>query len=256
MSGIVGYIGNRNAVSVIFEGLKTLEYHGYDSVGYAFLNEGSLKLYKKAAEIADLEKEIEQGCHSRVGVGHIRLATHGSPVDSNAHPHCDCTGKFAVVHNGIIENFHELRSQLEKKGHRFSSETDTEVITQLIEEAYKGDLISALRKALKQVRGSYALVVISEDQPNQLLAARKNNPVIVGLGEGENFLASGIPAILPFTRDVYFIEDGEVAVVTADCVQVFDEEGSPVEKEAFHVDWDVSAAERGGYPDFMLKEIH
>ncbi|MFY9272478.1 MAG: glutamine--fructose-6-phosphate transaminase (isomerizing), partial [Thermacetogeniaceae bacterium] len=256
LSGIVGYVGNRNAVSVIFEGLRTLEFHGYDSVGYALISDDSLVINKKAVKIADLEKEIDQNCHSQVGVGHIRLATHGSPVDSNAHPHCDCTGKFAVVHNGIIENFHELRSELEKKGHRFTSETDTEVIPHLIEDAYQGDLLSALRKALEQVRGSYALVVISKDQPDRLLAARKNNPIIVGLGEGENFLASGIPALLPFTRDVYFIDDGEVVEVTSDSVRVFDKEGKPVQKEAFHVDWDVSAAERGGFPHFMLKEIH
>lgn len=256
MSGIVGYLGKRNAVSVVFEGLKTLQYHGYDSVGLAFLNDGSLKVYKKADAISALEKEVEKDCCSKVGVGHIRLATHGAPVDTNTHPHCDCSGKFAVVHNGIIENFHELRSQLEKKGHHFTSETDTEVVAHLIEDTYDGDLFTALRSALEQVRGSYALVVMSEHHPDHLVAARKNNPIIVGLGEGEHFLASDIPAILPFTRDVYFIEDGEVVDITPDSVLVFDEEGKPVKKEAFHVDWDVSAAERGGFPHFMLKEIH
>lgn len=257
MSGIVGYLGNRDAVSILFQGLKTLEYHGYDSVGLAFLNEGVLRVHKKADEIAVLEKELQDhDYHAQIGVGHIRLATHGSPVDTNAHPHCDCTGKFAVVHNGIIENFHELRSRLESKGHRFTSDTDTEVIAHLLEEVYQGDLLAALRSALEQVRGSYALLLMSEYHPGKLVAARKNNPIMVGLGQGEYFLSSDIPALLPFTRDVYFIEDGEVAEVTPDSVRVLDNEGNPVTKEVFHVDWDVSAAERGGYPHFMLKEIH
>jgi glucosamine--fructose-6-phosphate aminotransferase (isomerizing) len=256
LSGIVGYLGKKDAVSVIFEGLKTLEYQGYDSVGMSFLNEGNLKVYKKADEIAALEKEVTRSCHSRIGVGHIRLATHGAPVDNNAHPHCDCTGKFAVVHNGIIENFYELRSKLERKGHQFASETDSEVIAHLIEDAYQGDLLFALRSALDQVRGSYALIVLSEHHPDHLVAARKNNPIMVGIGQGENFLASDPSALLPFTRDVYYVDDGEVVEITPDSVRIFDKEGSPVKKEACHLDWDISAAERGGYPHFMLKEIH
>mgnify|MGYP002407964541 FL=1 len=257
MSGIVGYLGQRDAVSVLFEGLKTLEYHGYDSVGLAYLQEMRLQVRKKAGKIAALEKEMQDcGHRSPIGIGHIRLATHGRPVDANAHPHCDCTGKFAVVHNGIIENSYELRSKLEGKGHRFASDTDTEVVAHLVEEFYQGDLLSALRKALEQVRGSYALLLLSEDQPDRLLAARKNNPVIVGLGQGEYFLASDLPALLPFTRDVYFIEEGELAEITAQSVRVVDGDGHTVKKEAFHVNWDLKAAERGGYPHFMLKEIH
>ncbi len=257
MSGIVGYLGTKDAVSVLFEGLKTLEYHGYDSVGVAFLNDAALRVYKKADKIAVLEDELNSiEYHSQIGIGHIRLATHGSPVDVNAHPHSDCTGKFAVVHNGIIENSHELRSQLERKGHHFVSDTDSEVLAHLVEDAYEGDLLAALRKALEPVRGSYALVLISEYQPDCLVAARKNNPIIVGLGEGEYFLASDLPALLPFTRDVYFIDEGEFVEITPNNVQVIDSDGNPVAKEVFHVDWDVSVAERGGYPHFMLKEIH
>ena len=257
MSGIVGYLGTKDAVSVLFEGLKTLEYHGYDSVGVAFLNDAALRVYKKADKIAVLEDELNSiEYHSQIGIGHIRLATHGSPVDINAHPHSDCTGKFAVVHNGIIENSHELRSQLERKGHHFVSDTDSEVLAHLVEDAYEGDLLAALRKALEPVRGSYALVLISEYQPDRLVAARKNNPIIVGLGEGEYFLASDLPALLPFTRDVYFIDEGEFVEITPNNVQVIDSDGNPVAKEVFHVDWDVSVAERGGYPHFMLKEIH
>ena len=257
MSGIVGYLGTKDAVSVLFEGLKTLEYHGYDSVGVAFLNDAALRVYKKADKIAVLEDELNSiEYHSQIGIGHIRLATHGSPVDVNAHPHSDCTGKFAVVHNGIIENSHELRSQLERKGHHFVSDTDSEVLAHLVEDAYEGDLLAALRKALEPVRGSYALVLISEYQPDRLVAARKNNPIIVGLGEGEYFLASDLPALLPFTRDVYFIDEGEFVEITPNNVQVIDSDGNPVAKEVFHVDWDVSVAERGGYPHFMLKEIH
>ncbi|MGB4504588.1 MAG: glutamine--fructose-6-phosphate transaminase (isomerizing) [Syntrophaceticus sp.] len=257
MSGIVGYLGKRDAVSVLFEGLKTLEYHGYDSVGVAFLNDATLRVYKKADKIAALEKVLQAfDYRSQIGIGHIRLATHGSPVDANAHPHCDCTGKFAVVHNGIIENSHALRNQLKEKGHRFTSDTDTEVIAHLVEEFYQGDLISALRQALEQVRGSYALLLLSEHQPDKLVAARKNNPLIVGLGEGEYFLASDLPALIPFTRDVCFIDEGELVEITPDSVRVMDWEGNPVKKETFHVDWDISTAERGGYPHFMLKEIH
>lgn len=257
MSGIVGYLGNRDAVSVLLQGLKTLEYHGYDSVGVAFLNEGSLKVHKKAEKIDALEEDLSwKNVHSRIGVGHTRWATHGSPVDINAHPHCDCTGKFAVVHNGIIENFHELRSQLEKKGHRFVSDTDTEVIAHLVEDAYNGDLSVALRSALRQVRGSYAVALLSEHQPDRLIAARKNNSLVIGLGQGEQFLASDVPALLPFTRDVYFVDDDEFVELTADSARITDWEGNPVSKQITHINWDAAAAERGGYPHFMLKEIH
>jgi glucosamine--fructose-6-phosphate aminotransferase (isomerizing) len=255
--GIVGYLGKKDAVSVLLQGLRTLEYHGYDSVGVAFLNDGSLQVHKKAEKIDALERDLNsKSFHSRIGIGHIRWATHGSPVDINAHPHCDCTGKFAVVHNGIIENFHELRSRLEKKGHRFASDTDTEVIAHLVEDAYNGDLCFSLRSALQQVHGSFAVVLLSEHQPDRLIAARKNNSLVIGLGQGEQFLASDIPALLPFTRDAYFIDDDEFVELTPDSVRVMDCKGNPVSKEIMHINWDAAAAEREGYPHFMLKEIH
>ena len=257
MCGIVGYLGKKDAVSVLLQGLRTLEYHGYDSVGVAFLNDGSLQVHKKAEKIDALERDLNsKSFHSRIGIGHIRWATHGSPVDINAHPHCDCTGKFAVVHNGIIENFHELRSRLEKKGHRFASDTDTEVIAHLVEDAYNGDLCFALRLALQQVHGSFAVVLLSEHQPDRLIAARKNNSLVIGLGQGEQFLASDIPALLPFTRDVYFVDDDQFVELTPDSVRVMDFKGNPVTKEITHINWDAAAAEREGYPHFMLKEIH
>ncbi len=256
MCGIVGYLGNRDAVSVLLNGLKRLEYRGYDSAGVAFLNDGSLKVDKKKGRIAVLEEHLNSRTkRTTIGIGHTRWATHGRPSDQNAHPHYDCTQKFAVVHNGIIENYAELREQLQARGHQFSSETDTEVLAHLIEEAYRGDLCAALREAIKQVRGSYAVVVLSEYHPDRLVAARKDSPLVVGLGDGEYFLASDIPAILPYTRNIYLISEGEVVELTLDGVRIVNSNGEPVAKEVFHVNWDADAAERGGYPHFMLKEI-
>jgi len=256
MCGIVGYLGNRDAVSVLLNGLKRLEYRGYDSAGVAFLNDGSLKVDKKKGRIAVLEEHLNSRTkRTTIGIGHTRWATHGRPSDQNAHPHYDCTKKFAVVHNGIIENYAELREQLQARGHQFSSETDTEVLAHLIEEAYQGDLCAALREAIKQVRGSYAVVVLSEYHPDRLVAARKDSPLVVGLGDGEYFLASDIPAILPYTRNIYLISEGEVAELTLDGVRIVNSSGEPVAKDVFHVSWDADAAERGGYPHFMLKEI-
>ncbi len=256
MCGIVGYLGNQDAVSVLLNGLKRLEYRGYDSAGVAFLNEGALKVHKKAGRIAVLEEWLGAlAPQTRIGIGHTRWATHGRPSDRNAHPHCDCTGKFAVVHNGIIENYGELREQLEGRGHRFASETDTEVLAHLVEEAYAGDLCAALREALRQVRGSYAVVLLSEYHPDRLVAARKDSPLVVGLGQGEYFLASDIPALLPYTRQVYLLSEGEMAELTLDGVRIMNSRGEPVAREVFHVGWDAAAAERGGFPHFMLKEI-
>ncbi|MGB9791277.1 MAG: glutamine--fructose-6-phosphate transaminase (isomerizing) [Thermacetogeniaceae bacterium] len=256
MCGIVGYLGGQDAVSVLLDGLKRLEYRGYDSAGVAFLNDGSLKVEKRKGRIAVLEEQLSSRKHkTTIGIGHTRWATHGRPSDENAHPHYDCTRKFAVVHNGIIENYAELREQLKARGHRFTSETDTEVLAHLIEEAYRGDLCMALREASRQVRGSYAVVVLSEYHPDRLVAARKDSPLVVGLGDGEYFLASDIPAILPYTRNVYLISEGEFAELTLDGVRILNSEGEPVKKEVFHVTWDADAAERGGYPHFMLKEI-
>ncbi len=256
MCGIVGYLGARNAVSVLIDGLKRLEYRGYDSAGVAFLNEGALKVHKKVGRIAALEESLQAlAPQTRIGIGHTRWATHGRPSDRNAHPHFDCTGKFAVVHNGIIENYGELREQLGARGHRFASETDTEVLAHLVEEAYEGDLCAALRAALEHVRGSYAVALLSEYHPERLVAARKDSPLVVGLGRGEYFLASDIPALLPYARQVYLLSEGEMAELTLDGARVLDRQGEPVAKEIFNVDWDAEAAERGGFPHFMLKEI-
>jgi glucosamine--fructose-6-phosphate aminotransferase (isomerizing) len=256
MCGIVAYLGPRDAVSVLIDGLKRLEYRGYDSAGVAFLNEGSLKVLKKEGRIAVLEEELKsQKWHSRIGIGHTRWATHGRPSDVNAHPHLDCSGKFAVVHNGIIENYGELRIALEGRGHRFASETDTEVLAHLVEEAYQGDLCAAVRTTLQQVRGSYALAVLSEYEPGKIVAARKDSPLVLGVGKGEYFLASDIPALLPYTREVCLLDDGEIVEVSGEGFRVLDANGVSPTKKTFYVDWDQEAAERGGYPHFMLKEI-
>lgn len=256
MCGIVGYIGNRNAVSVLIDGLKRLEYRGYDSAGVAYLNAGTLKVKKKKGRIAVLEDFMgSQTCQTCIGIGHTRWATHGRPADHNAHPHFDCTKRFAVVHNGIIENFGELREQLESRGHCFTSETDTEVLVHLVEEAYEGNLFAALSRAVEQVRGAYAIVLLSEHHPDRLVAARKDSPLVVGVGEGEYFVASDIPAVLPYTRQIYILSEGEMAEITFDGVRITNNRGQAVSKDVFHVDWDGQAAERGGYPHFMLKEI-
>ncbi len=256
MCGIIGYLGSQDAVSVLMNGLKTLEYRGYDSAGVAYLNEGTLEVRKKMGRIAVLEDYLgTQQWHTQIGIGHTRWATHGRPSDRNAHPHFDCTHKFAVVHNGIIENFAELRERLQANGHRFVSETDTEVLAHLVEEAYRGNLRLALRDALQQVRGSYAVVLLSEHHPDRIVASRKDNPLVAGIGDGEYFVASDIPALLPYTRKIYLLNAGEIVELTPDGINIVDFQDRPVHKEIFHVNWDAQAAERGGYPHFMLKEI-
>ncbi len=256
MCGIVGYLGSQDAVSVLMNGLKTLEYRGYDSAGVAYLNEGTLEVRKKMGRIAVLDDYLgTQQWHTQIGIGHTRWATHGRPSDRNAHPHLDCTHKFAVVHNGIIENFTELRERLQANGHRFVSETDTEVLAHLVEEAYRGNLRLALRDALQQVRGSYTVVLLSEHHPDRIVASRKDNPLVAGIGDGEYFVASDIPALLPHTRKIYLLNAGEIVELTPDGINIVDFQDRPVHKEIFHVNWDAQAAERGGYPHFMLKEI-
>ena len=256
MCGIVGYLGSQDAVSVLMKGLKTLEYRGYDSAGVAYLNEGTLEIRKKQGRIAVLDDYLgTQQWNTQIGIGHTRWATHGRPSDRNAHPHFDCTHKFAVVHNGIIENFVELRDRLQANGHRFVSETDTEVLAHLVEEAYQGNLRLALRDALLQVRGSYTVVLLSEYHPDLIVAARKDNPLVAGIGDGEYFVASDIPALLPYTRQIYLLNAEEIVELTPDGINIFDFQDRPVHKEIFHVNWDAQAAERGGYPHFMLKEI-
>ena len=257
MCGIMGYIGPKQAVPIIVDGLNKLEYRGYDSAGVAVVNDGKLSVTKTVGRLAKLAEVIAQKPLSgQVGIGHTRWATHGRPSDRNSHPHTDCNKRIAVVHNGIIENYLKLRNELQEKGHIFLSETDTEVIPHLIEEYYHGDLLAAVRQAVIRLEGSFAIVVTAADEPERLVVARKASPLIVGLGQGENYVASDIPAILNYTREVYILDDGELAEVTATGIFVSDFAGNPVRKSVFHVQWDAVAAEKGGYEDFMLKEIH
>ncbi len=257
MCGIVGYTGFRPVTSILLEGLKKLEYRGYDSSGIALIENNRIEVYKRQGKLDNLAVEVEhKECLATSGIGHTRWATHGRPSDANAHPHTDCGGKFAIVHNGIIENYLELKEWLISKGHRFRSETDTEVLPHLVEELYDGDLLSTIKKVIDKIKGSYAMVVLEQDNPQRLVAVRQDSPLIVGLGEGENFLASDIPALLCHTRNTYILEDGEIAIVTPDGVTVTDKEGKQIEKKVFHVKWKAAQAEKGGYDHFMLKEIY
>ena len=257
MCGIVGYVGDKTAVPVLVEGLKKLEYRGYDSAGVAVLDEGSLTVKKSVGKLAALESKLgDEMTQTTVGIGHTRWATHGRPSDRNSHPHTDCTGKIAVVHNGIIENYLELREWLSGQEHAFSSETDTEVLPHLVEEFYTGNLEEAVHRVLTLVKGSYAMVVLHQDEPDKLVAARKDSPLVVGLGDGEYFIASDIPALLNHTRKTYILNDGEVAVLTRQGVKITDNQGNVIPKQVFQVNWSAEAAEKGGYDHFMLKEIH
>ncbi|MBI5399290.1 glutamine--fructose-6-phosphate transaminase (isomerizing) [Candidatus Saganbacteria bacterium] len=257
MCGIFGYIGKKEAVPFILEGLKKLEYRGYDSAGIATLDNNKIFVSKRAGKIIELETFLKQRPISgEIGIGHTRWATHGQPSDSNSHPHEDCTGKIAVVHNGIIENYLELRRQLHEKGHKFSSTTDTEVLAHLIEDNYHGDLLKAVALALKFVRGSYALAVISEHAPDQIIVARSGSPLIVGFGDKEYFISSDIPAILKYTDEIIKLDNGEIAILTKNQIKVFTLDGSPVIKKKELISWDPQSAEKGGYSHFMLKEIH
>lgn len=257
MCGIVGYVGPRAVQDVVLTGLRKLEYRGYDSAGLASLENGIVRVVKAVGRLANLEDKLSNmETVGHLGIGHTRWATHGRPSDDNAHPHQDCSGRFAVVHNGIVENYLSLREELTEKGHQFQSETDTEVVAHLIEEMYNGDFFTTMTAVAKRLRGAYALVVMTKDDPNTIIAMRKSSPLIVGLGQGENFVASDIPAILEYTRNVYVLEDGEMAVVRREGVECYTLSGDPVQKEVYEVTWDAVAAERGGYPHFMLKEIH
>ena len=259
MCGIVGYIGAKDSVPIIIESLGHLEYRGYDSAGIAVIDAaGTLTGSKAEGKLARLAERLKNGeaVHGTTGIGHTRWATHGRPSDANAHPHMDCSGRFAVVHNGIIENYGPLREQLLAQGHQFKSETDTEVLAHLIEANYRGDLTTAIRHTLAQVRGAFALGVISSEDPGHLVFARNGaSPLIVGLGEGEMYVASDIPALLAYTRDMIEIHEGELVNVTREgyALSLFD--GTPVARKVFNVDWDVSSAEKGNYKHFMLKEI-
>lgn len=257
MCGIVGYTGKGEAGRVLIEGLKKLEYRGYDSAGVALHENGELIITKAAGSVADLDEVLDDQYKAvRMGIGHTRWATHGAPTDLNAHPHSSASGDIVVVHNGIIENHRALRRRLtEEAGYSFRSETDSEVLAHLIEYYYEGDLLKAVRKAMSEVAGSYALVAASAKEPVRLVCARRDSPLIIGLGNEENFVASDIPALLAHTRKTFVIDDGEFASLTPDKVEVFNEKGQAIKKEILEIDWDIEAAEKGGYDHFMLKEI-
>lgn len=257
MCGIVGYVGRRQAQDVLLSGLEKLEYRGYDSAGVAIFEDGEVRVEKSVGRLAVLgDALIAHPVRGNQGIGHTRWATHGRPSNENAHPHADCSRAFVVVHNGIIENYQTLRDQLLESGHSFASETDTEIVAHLLEEAWTGELFSTVLAVLPNLRGAYALAIMAKDEPGTLIAVRKQSPLVIGLGDGEQFLASDIPALLEYTRDVYILGDGELAVLQSDRVLCYDLAGNPIGKEIFKVTWDAVAAEKGGYEHFMLKEIH
>jgi glucosamine--fructose-6-phosphate aminotransferase (isomerizing) len=258
MCGIVGYIGPREAAPILLEGLARLEYRGYDSAGIALVTtSGEMFVEKRAGKLANLRTALVDSTPSAaIGLAHTRWATHGRPNDLNAHPHVDCSGQITVIHNGIIENFKALRDGLRARGHKLTSDTDTEALAHLIEEAYKGDLADAVRHALRQAHGAYAVAVMHSAEPNRLVGARLNVPLIVGIGDGENFLASDVAAVLAHTNKVIFLEEGDVADIDASSVTVTGVDGSPRERLVNEIDWSIEAAEKGGYAHFMLKEMH
>jgi len=257
MCGIVGYIGDKEASQILIDGLEKLEYRGYDSAGVAILKDDNLKVRKYKGRLSVLKTNVEEEkVTGTIGIGHTRWATHGEPSDVNSHPHTNSTGNISVVHNGIIENYMEIKEDLQEKGYEFISETDTEVISHLLDFYYKGDLLEAVKNTIGRLEGAYGLAIISKDDPDKLIAVRKDSPLILGIGEGENFIASDIPAILKYTRNVYILEDGEMAIVKKDNIQIMKTDGTPVNKEVYKVTWDIEAAEKGGYDHFMLKEIH
>ncbi|HLO01610.1 MAG TPA: glutamine--fructose-6-phosphate transaminase (isomerizing) [Symbiobacteriaceae bacterium] len=257
MCGIVGYIGDRPALPILVEGLKKLEYRGYDSAGIAVIQEGEARIAKSVGRMTNLESKVgTEVAQGQIGIGHTRWATHGKPSDANAHPHADEAQRFIVCHNGIIENYVQLKEILLQHGHVFKSETDTEVIPHLIETAYQGDIEAAVRKVAGMLRGAYALTVVCQDEPEKIVVVKEASPLVIGLGEGENFVASDIPAILKHTRRVIILEEGQMAVMTRAGVTLSTIGGAPVEPKIMEVNWDPGQAERGGYAHFMLKEIH
>ena len=259
MCGIVGYVGHQEAAPILLDGLERLEYRGYDSAGIAVCGDGVLRLCKKKGRVAALRELTHDGgdLPGTLGIGHTRWATHGEPNDVNAHPHMSQSGKFAVVHNGIIENFITLKEELQQKGYVFQSETDTEVVAQLLDYYYSdcGDFFEAMNRLLHAVDGAYALGIICADYPDRLVAARKDAPLLLGFGDGENFIASDVTALIRHTRDIAYMDDGELAILSRSGIRVYDRQLRPVEKKHHHVDWEVDAAEKGGYQHFMLKEI-
>ena len=257
MCGIVGYVGGKPAVDVVVEGLRRLEYRGYDSAGVAVLGGGQLRVARKAGKLVNLEKELAATPPfvGTAGIGHTRWATHGAPTDRNAHPHVDCHGSTAVVHNGTIENFAELRQGLESRGHELTSDTDTEAVAHLIEEAYAGDLAAAVRAVCADLEGSYVLVVAHRDHPDLVVGARRNLPLVVGEGDGETFLASDVTAFIAHTRTARVVDQDQVVELRRDGARITDHAGTVVDTPTFHVDWDTAAAEKGGHAFFMDKEI-
>src|SRR5207245_6959857 len=261
MCGIVGYIGNREVSGVLVDGLKRLEYRGYDSCGVAIIDEGQSKVIRSVGRIGTLEEKIKETNPTngsvKCGIGHTRWATHGRPSEGNSHPHRDCTGRFFVAHNGIIENYLQLKRRLIADGHKFASATDTEVLPHLIENYYDGDLQAAVRQALPDVEGVYGIVVgSSEDGGRKIVAARNGPPLVVGIGSGENFIASDVPALLPYTREMVFLNDGEIAVIGRDGVQIKNSSGECMCRPPETITWTAEMAEKEGYAHFMLKEIH
>ena len=256
MCGIVGYVGPKGATPLLIEGLKRLEYRGYDSAGVAVMNGKGVETRKAAGKISRLEAALAaQPVQGTMGIAHTRWATHGAPTECNAHPHVDCTGKFAVVHNGIIENGFGLRQYLEQHGHKFVSETDTEVLAHLIEASYDGNLEEAVIEALHMVEGTYGIAVVCSDEKDKIVAARKGSPLLIGLGDGEYYVASDVSAILAHTRDVVYLDDGDLAVLTRDGYRVIDMNSVPLNRSVSKIDWDLGQIERGGFAHFMLKEI-
>jgi glucosamine--fructose-6-phosphate aminotransferase (isomerizing) len=258
MCGIVGYVGPRDAAPILLDGLRRLEYRGYDSAGIAVLTDaGEVFIEKKAGKLTNLTDHLNGDAPAgHPGIGHTRWATHGRPNDTNAHPHTDCTGRLALIHNGIIENYAEIKERLVAAGHRFTSETDTEVLAHLIETTYGGDLVEAVRTALNEVRGAYAIGVMHTDHPDRIVGARMNVPLIVGLGDGEGFLASDVPAILEHTKNVVILHEGDVADVTATGARILSLDGAEVDRDVTEIHWSLDAAEKGGFAHFTLKEIY
>lgn len=257
MCGIIGYVGDeQRAVEVILDGLSKLEYRGYDSAGLAIIENGKIFIEKKSGKLENLRNALKGKEESAyVGIGHTRWATHGNPTDENSHPHFSSDRKVAVVHNGIIENYLELKEELTKEGYVFTSQTDSEVVAHLFSKHYDGDMLSTLRKVTERIRGSYALGIIERENPDRLVCVRKESPLIIGLGKGKNFIASDVPAILKYTREVIFLDNSEMAIVEKDRVSVYDSQGKKLEKAISKIEWDMEQANKGGYPHFMLKEI-
>ena len=257
MCGIIGYVGNdQQAVEVILDGLSKLEYRGYDSAGLAIVEEGRIFVDKKSGKLSNLKESLKEKVHfANIGIGHTRWATHGVPSDVNSHPHCSCDGKVAIVHNGIIENYSTLKSELIENGYKFISDTDSEVIAQLFSYFYNGDLLETIKKVKDRLKGSYALGIIHEAEPEKIVCTRKESPLIIGIGKNSNFIASDVPAILKYTRDVIFFENDEIAILEREKVRVYDKNLNSIEKSINKIQWDMEQASKNGYPHFMLKEI-